>query len=318
MMRGMRRGILVAAAVAFAGVARAAEPDPAEPSVCSPPCAEGETCDGNTCVGPGGRRPERPAAPQRPPEAEAPYGSAPIGAPQREPVPRSAPAQFSSPPPAAASVPPPPAPSPPAAAALAAPAARAASSATREPAAVYASAPGARRKRHLLAIPYVGVHSYVQRDAYGPGLRFGGLLGVRVGDRLSVNGELTYDVSNVSGPITLEQERFFRGSVSPLVHVDARGLELGIGPKVGIYSRRSRYDAGGADLEITGSGYSTGINAGAFVPVSPQVSIGVLLSFEVMWARPDCYATAFGSPVQPCGSTTDVGKLLGLTGGLLF
>jgi hypothetical protein len=200
----------------------------------------------------------------------------------------------------------------------AAPAATAISSATRQPAAAYASPPAARRKRRLLAIPYVGVHSYVQRDAYGPGLRFGGLLGVRVGDRLSVNGELTYDVSNVSGPITLEQERFFRGSVSPLVHVDARGLELNIGPKVGLYSRRSRYDAGGADLEVTGSGYTTGLNAGAFVPVSPQVSLGLLLSFEVMWARPDCFADAFGSPVQPCGSTTDVGKLLGLTGGLLF
>ena len=144
------------------------------------------------------------------------------------------------------------------------------------------------------------------------------MLGARLGDRFSLNGELTYDVSNVSGPVTLEQERFLRASVSPLIHADARGMELGIGPKVGLYSRRSRYDAGGADLEVTDSGYSTGVNAGAFVPVSAQVSLGLLLSFEVMWARPTCFATAFGSPVQPCGGTTDVGKLFGLAGGLLF
>jgi hypothetical protein len=143
------------------------------------------------------------------------------------------------------------------------------------------------------------------------------MLGVRIGDHLSLNGELTYDVSNVSGPVTLEQERFLRASVSPLIHVDARGMELGIGPKVGLYSRSSRYDAGGADLELTDSGYSTGINAGAFVPMSPQVSIGLLLSFEVMWARPTCFADSL-LVEQQCGSTTDAGKLLGLTGALLF
>lgn len=154
------------------------------------------------------------------------------------------------------------------------------------------------------------------RDAYGPGLRFGGMLGVRIGGHLSLNGELTYDVSNVSGPVTLE-ERFIRASVSPMIHLDAHGMELAVGPKIGRYSRSSRYNNGNANIDRTDSGYSTGLNAGAFVPVSPQMAIGFLLSFDVMWSLPNCAWIGINFLVQ-CNSGTNTAKVLGLTGALLF
>jgi hypothetical protein len=189
----------------------------------------------------------------------------------------------------------------------------------QRPAAVYASLPMPARKRRFLALPYVGLHSFQQKEAtaYSPGLRIGGLFGVRLGDRLSLGGEVTFDRSNVSGPAGSPQTWFFRTSVSPLIHLPAGSLEVALGPKLGIYTFTWRYNVAGASVETRDTGYSTGINAGAFTALSPQTSIGLLLSFDVMWSRPTCILDV-GVHLQKCGDTTDVAKVLGLTGGVLF
>jgi hypothetical protein len=54
--------------------------------------------------------------------------------------------------------------------------------------------------RHgLLVLPYLGLHSYQNVDmaAYSPGARFGALFGGRLSHWLSLNGELTVDVSDI-------------------------------------------------------------------------------------------------------------------------
>jgi len=148
----------------------------------------------------------------------------------------------------------------------------------------------------------------------------GGLFGIRLSDRLSLNAEVTLDRSNLNGPIPIRQQWFFRTSLSPLIHLPAGAFATAIGPRVGLYSVSSDYDIGTANVEARDSGFSTGLNAGAFLPLSAQAAIGLLLSFDVMWGRRTCIATgAFQSgAIQQCGPTTDIGKVLGLAAGLLF
>ncbi len=148
----------------------------------------------------------------------------------------------------------------------------------------------------------------------------GGLFGIRASDRLSLNVELTLDRSNLNGPIPIRQQWFFRTSLSPLIHLPAGAFATAVGPRVGLYSGRSDYDVGTANVELKDSGFSTGINAGAFLPLSAQAAIGLLLSFDVMWGRRTCVpiGTFQSSATQQCGPTTDIGKVLGLAAGLLF
>jgi len=190
------------------------------------------------------------------------------------------------------------------------------------PASRLAAAAGAppHGRRLLLALPYVGLHSYRQKEAsaYGPGLRFGGLFGVRVIDQLSLSAELTVDHSKINQPVYVEQDWYFRVSLSPIVHVRVRSLELALGPKLGFYSVSSTYDAGGARVDVTDSGYATGVNAGVFTAISTELSIGLLLAFDVMWSQGICVATAGIGIVEKCGPTKDVGEVLGVTAGLLF
>jgi hypothetical protein len=166
-------------------------------------------------------------------------------------------------------------------------------------------------------IPYLGFHSYRNHEAaaYGPGLRIGSFFGGRLGELLSMNGELTVDRAKINSPIDLQQW-FFRVSFSPLVHLPAGLLEVGLGPKVGIYSVSTNYPDTGTTIPTASSGYSTGLNAGVFAPLSPSAAIGGLLSFDLMWSKRTC-ALGLGGTAQ-CGPTTDVGKVLGLTGGALF
>jgi hypothetical protein len=166
-------------------------------------------------------------------------------------------------------------------------------------------------------LPYLGLHSFQnhQAAAYGPGLRIGALFGGRVSQLLSINGELTIDRAKINSPIDLEQW-FFRASLSPLVHLPAGPVEVALGPKLGIYWVSTNNSGTGTTIESASSGYLTGLNAGALAPLSPSTAIVGLLSFDLLWSRRTC-ATGFGSEAQ-CGSTTDVGKVLGLTGGLLF
>jgi hypothetical protein len=166
-------------------------------------------------------------------------------------------------------------------------------------------------------LPYVGLHSYQNQEAsaYGPGLRIGSLFGGRIGDLVSINGEVTVDRANVHSVLNIQQW-FFRTSLSPLVHLPAGRVEVELGPKLGIYSVSTNYSDTGATIETASSGYSTGINAGMFASLSAQTSIGGLLSFDLMWSKRTCALSLGGTAT--CGSTTDVGKVLGLSGALLF
>ena len=89
------------------------------------------------------------------------------------------------------------------------------------------------RKRGFLAMPFLGVHSY-RNDAatnYDPGARFGTFLGGRINQTLSMNGQMTFDVSNRNDLAGANvSEIALDMGFSPLVHLPVGELELVLGP----------------------------------------------------------------------------------------
>jgi hypothetical protein len=189
---------------------------------------------------------------------------------------------------------------------------------------VYAPPPPARRKRRLFALPYLGVHSWQNSEAagYEPGARFGVMLGGRLSDVWSLNGEMSFDISNVARPpsgITDYSEWTLDLAFSPMFQVPAGSVEFALGPKFGIFVLENHgTDAGGAMASGQLSGYLVGINVGLFVPLSPQTSLGVLLSYEQKWADHACVRV--GGVAEQCGTVTGshTAEILGLTGAALF
>ncbi len=303
---------LLAVTLAAPGAARAdaAEPDLSAPAVCAPPCPDGQTCVGSTCVGGAQRTPAR--APDHPPSAPPPpAGSAATSGPQADHASGSPPGNTPAPGPAG---PPQPMPLRPREGDASPPSPDVQ---VQAPEQAQAPAPRRRQKRGFLALPYVGMHSYqhAQASDYVPGLRLGGFIGGRFNDTASLNLEVTFDYSNVSGlpaPLMV-REWVLDFVVSPLFRVPTRSLELVLGPKAGLFVSESTADAGRK------YGYVLGVNAGFFMPVSRTTSLGLLLSLGWKHTLGGC-AIVGGGSITSCGIARDSGfaSVLGLTAGAMF
>jgi hypothetical protein len=158
--------------------------------------------------------------------------------------------------------------------------------------------------RHgLLVLPYLGLHSYQNVDmaAYSPGARFGALFGGRLSHWLSLNGELTIDVSDIPHGSQEASEYYLDLAFSPLAHLVWGPVELVAGPKVGFFRSKTSVSSSNAGVSGESSslwGIAAGLNAGAFVPVSGVVEIGGLLSVEARDAREYCVTPSGGA--QTC------------------
>jgi hypothetical protein len=163
--------------------------------------------------------------------------------------------------------------------------------------------------RHgLLVLPYLGVHSYQNADMadYAPGPRFGALFGGRLSHWLSLNGELTVDVSYMpnsssAGNLKEDSEYYLDLAFSPLAHLARGPVELVAGPKVGFFRAATSFS--GSSAAVSGEstslwGITAGLNAGAFVPVGGFVELGGLLSIEARDAREYCQTPSGGA--QTC------------------
>jgi hypothetical protein len=309
----------MAALVVAGGATRAAaaEPDASGPSVCAPPCSEAELCVGNRCVRPTEQSAAASPLPrdqQHPPPPASPPGSAPTTGPQpsaadaNHPSPAAGPGGNSQPPPVAAA----PAPSPP-------PQLRH----DGDPWKGNTYTPtNTSVKRGVLFLPFLGVHSYVHEEAnaYQPGLRFGAFLGGRTSDLVSLNGEVILDFSNVQGVQSTFSERAYHFVFSPLFDFAAGAVQLVVGPKLGIFVLSYEHLEGDISSSTELTGFSIGLNAGLFLPVSAHTSVGVLLSFDLAGANRSCVlGTGFGGGGEYCGSPAAQNpKILGMTGGVLF
>jgi len=172
-----------------------------------------------------------------------------------------------------------------------------------------------------LAMGFIGVHSF-QGDnfATGPGLRVGGIGGLRVNDQLSFNGELVYDVVNPNDSVSGISFYNFQVAAAPFYHLQASPTaEVVIGPKVGFY----RFAASGGNsyysVDSGDNGLVLGANVGAFVRVSPLVAIGGMLSFD--YEKPLSCSTnsAYYSYGNSCDTSAEpTPKLLSVAAGALF
>jgi hypothetical protein len=157
--------------------------------------------------------------------------------------------------------------------------------------------PGSSRVFQLL--PYIGAHSFRGDGGaiLGPGLRVGGLVGFRLGDHFSINGELTIDLLDATRLPAGDRygEQDFTFGVSPLASVSAGPVELALGPKLGFwtadYNQASlaRGNGGGSYL-----GYDLGANGAAFGRVGRKLWLGALASFDLRIYGRKCYTPLYG------------------------
>ncbi|HEX4406568.1 MAG TPA: hypothetical protein VH560_17135, partial [Polyangia bacterium] len=171
-------------------------------------------------------------------------------------------------------------------------------------------------KPGFLGLVYLGVNSLqgATGNNYDVGFRIGTIMGGRVNDQFSINGELTIDALNQKNSSNADVSEIEADlALSPLFHVHSGNLELVVGPKLGVMGYE--YDAGGSTL-FKGHGWVYGVNAGAFASISRAVSIGGLVSFEArsFTQAQQCATSDDCSDVK----TPDADKVLGITGAIIF
>jgi hypothetical protein len=177
--------------------------------------------------------------------------------------------------------------------------------------------PQRRYRRLFLAMPFFGIADVMgaPSDNYDPGLRLGTLLGFRVTEALSLNGEFMVDVLNPDLPSGVTRgELYLDLAFSPLVHVKtSETVELVFGPKLGGFG----YGASGSgSFSASGSGWLLGVNAGLFVAVNPFMSFGGLINY--VYRNSTRYCTTVAGQ-QMCDPSPDgEAHLLGFNVAALF
>lgn len=184
------------------------------------------------------------------------------------------------------------------------------------------SPPGATASapRSLLFMGNIGLqHFYGSTGAgLGTGLRIGGLAGAFLLPELSLNGELMLDILNPNSDTYAAQANLTGLRVvvaaSPLYHLVNPGIEIVIGPKLGVSATSFSDNVGDSASQ---HGYILGFNLGAFFKLA-SMGAGALLTFEDGVPTENCYRTS--GYVEQCGSTSNApsDKVLSLTGALMF
>jgi len=288
-------GFLVTALAVVVNARSAAAKEP-PPAACTPPCQPGETCFGGACMVPAARPNPPPAFP---PPPGAPPPAYPPSPPPGAPPPLGAPPVYA---PAAGYRPPPPMP---------------------PPVGFYEDAAKPVRTRRFMAVPYIGTHSYQSEAnrAYFPGFRIGTLIGGRVTEQLSLNWELTFDISNIdTAPATPSSSEFaFDFAFSPMFHIPAGVAEFLVGPKLGVFWVHTdvRNNSSYTTESHQGTGILGGLTAGTFMNVSSTVALGFLLSGELRKVEHAC--TVNPGEIALCDLARDgSAAVAGLTAAAIF
>jgi hypothetical protein len=171
---------------------------------------------------------------------------------------------------------------------------------------------------------FLGVNSFQgsNNSDLGPGFRIGTILGGRLNNQFSLNGEFTIDGQNIknlpSGTdvTSVEVDLAF----SPLFHLHQGSMEIVLGPKLGFMGAAASTTSGGVNAgSANGSGYVLGANAGIFGAVTPSTSIGGLISFASRPFSKVCSTQpGFSETCLPSNQLPDADKVLGITGAVLW
>ncbi len=180
-----------------------------------------------------------------------------------------------------------------------------------------APVPASPRPSGFVAIPYLGINSFSDAGI-STGLRAGTLLGGRVADIFSFNGELTLDKVNLDAPTGASASAYmFQLGISPLFHVDTPSVRFVAGPKLGFVGSTSHMSGGGSSADRRGMGWALGLNLGVFIPVKNTTSLGILLSYATLKPLVLC-ASSTGVEENCTGDNLRSSEVLGLTFGAWF
>lgn len=167
----------------------------------------------------------------------------------------------------------------------------------------------------FLAMPYVGVDIPVAAgsDGYALCVRVGTLLGWHITPKLSLNGEIGWDIMNhdTDPNIWRPSEHDLDLTLSPLLHL--RSGEIVIGPKVGWFGN-TRSTRG---LTGNGQGVVFGLNAGWFFPLRKVVIGGLLNATFRHFASFDCQGVD-SLTQETCSYHSDQTEAFGFSGAMLF
>jgi hypothetical protein len=175
--------------------------------------------------------------------------------------------------------------------------------------------------KSYVLMPFVGIQSIQNENSgTGPGLRLGGLVGGRMSELFSFNGELLFDLANFNNvPAGLSESAYFlQFAAAPLLHLAASPTaEIVLGPKVGLFVEHfsASGSLGGAyTLDASGNaeGLAVGANLGAFFRVSDDVSLGGLINFDYL--REEWCSNSQGT----CTVSGDGLKVISFTGAAQF
>jgi hypothetical protein len=180
------------------------------------------------------------------------------------------------------------------------------------------------RRRGLLAIPFLGIHSIqgLAADDFGIGGRVGTLLGVHVDPLVSLNVELAIDILNPlsKGSTASQSGHDLTIAFSPLFHVAGTAAELVMGPKLGYWSENFTITD---DMRMTTRasawGWAIGGNIGAFANVNEHAAVGLLLSYQFIDENQACTHGPLDTD-RNCMQTSGLfpPEILGITGAALF
>jgi hypothetical protein len=181
-------------------------------------------------------------------------------------------------------------------------------------------------------MPFLGVANHLGDSGtfYNTGATFGTLLGMRLqparegGVRLSINGELRFDVLNFANvpPGESWSGSQFEIGPSPMLHAPFQMGEFVAGFKVAMFGYQATYtfpDVNGFDTTTRENwlGWSLGPNTGAFFTVSRAMYLGVLVSYSFRKPLEKCVTPALGT--EMC---RDIGyaweQVLGIHAAALF
>jgi hypothetical protein len=145
---------------------------------------------------------------------------------------------------------------------------------------------GAAPYKPYLLMPFVGVQSVQSANSgTGPGLRIGGLVGARINEQFSFNGELLFDLENFSNvPANASESAYFvQFAAAPLFHVQASPTaEIVVGPKLGLFVEHASLSIYGQSVSGNAEGLLAGANLGAFFRLSDALAVGGLVNFDYM------------------------------------
>ena len=173
----------------------------------------------------------------------------------------------------------------------------------------------------FLLMPFIGLQSDQSASSSdtGPGLRVGGLVGGRINEQFSFNGELLFDWENLNDipPGVSASAYLIQFAAAPLFHVQASPTaEIVVGPKLGLFFGHvsSSQSFGGLTQDMSGSseGLLLGANLGAFFRVSEALSVGGLFNFDYM--RAEWCSLSQG----PCTTSDDGLKVISFAGAAQF